>query len=253
MMVKTKNIIGNKYNKLTVVGRADDYISPSGKREAMWICNCDCGNKGIVIKGTKLKKGYTKSCGCLAIKLLVDRSKKYNDYNLSGDYGIGFDVNGNEFYFDLEDYDKIRDYCWYVNKNNRVTNRITNKNTNKTIWLHRLVMDIADDCNIIIDHIDRNPKNNRKYNLREANNQTNTFNMSIAKNNKSGFIGVYYNSKRNKWEAYITFNYKKRNLGSYDNKIDAIKTRLRAEIKYFGVDFAPQRHLFNKYLGDKTV
>ena len=37
--------------------------------------------------------------------------KKYNTYDLSGEYGIGYTSKGEEFYFDLDDYDKIKDYC----------------------------------------------------------------------------------------------------------------------------------------------
>ena len=37
--------------------------------------------------------------------------KKYNRYDLSGEYGIGWTTNTNHvFYFDLEDYEKIKDY-----------------------------------------------------------------------------------------------------------------------------------------------
>ena len=45
---------------------------------------------------------------------------KTNKYDLSGEYGIGYDSNGQKFYFDLEDYDKIKNYCWYedCNKSN---------------------------------------------------------------------------------------------------------------------------------------
>lgn len=36
--------------------------------------------------------------------------------------------------------------------------------------------------------------------------------------------------------------------GKSTNKDEAIRNRLLAEIKYFGKEFAPQRHLFSKYL-----
>ena len=38
-MAKLKNLIGQKFGMLTVVGRADN----DGKR-VCWICKCDCGN-----------------------------------------------------------------------------------------------------------------------------------------------------------------------------------------------------------------
>ncbi|WP_368488451.1 hypothetical protein [Clostridium sp. BJN0013] len=39
---------------------------------------------------------------------------KYNTYDLTGEYGIGYDAKGNIFYFDLEDYDRIKDFYWAV-------------------------------------------------------------------------------------------------------------------------------------------
>lgn len=72
------------------------------------------------------------------------------------------------------------------------------------------------------------------------------FNSSIAKNNTSGITGVHYDKKRNKWCAQIMINRKGIFLGYYNNKDDAIKSRLTAEQKYFG-RFAPQRDLFEKY------
>ena len=44
----------------------------------------------------------------------IERSRKYNTYDLSGDYGIGYTEEGNEFSFDLEDYDKIKNYYWNI-------------------------------------------------------------------------------------------------------------------------------------------
>ena len=40
-------------------------------------------------------------------------NKKYNKYDItSHDYGIGWTYDGYEFYFDLLDYDLIKNYCW---------------------------------------------------------------------------------------------------------------------------------------------
>lgn len=54
--------------------------------------------------------------------------KKYNKYltdleDEHGLYGIGYCSNsGTEFYFDMQDYDVIKDYCWFehVVRNYRV-------------------------------------------------------------------------------------------------------------------------------------
>lgn len=53
------NIVGDRYNHLVVIEFA--YRKPSG---AYWKCRCDCGNITIA-RGSKLRNGHTKSCGCL--------------------------------------------------------------------------------------------------------------------------------------------------------------------------------------------
>ena len=55
----TKNEVGNKYGKLTVVEYAG-----SSNGNALWKCQCDCGNYCLV-RGKDLRCGYTMSCGCL--------------------------------------------------------------------------------------------------------------------------------------------------------------------------------------------
>ena len=59
-------------------------------------------------------------------------------------------------------------------------------------------------------------------------------NIKTRKNNTSGTKGVYYHKKNNKWIAYITYKYKTINLGSFQNKEDAIKARKEAEEKHQG-------------------
>lgn len=52
--------IGDKYNKLTIIGESSRRASNGGK---YWLCQCDCGNIKE-IRGDHLKSGHTKSCGC---------------------------------------------------------------------------------------------------------------------------------------------------------------------------------------------
>ena len=111
--------------------------------------------------------------------------------------------------------------------------------------LHRMIMGVA-DSNIIIDHIDRNKNNNRRSNLRMCTPQENSRNCNLSSNNTSGISGASFKKDRNKWRAYITVNNKQISLGSFKNIEEAICARLRAEKDLFG-EFAPQRHLFEKY------
>ena len=67
-----------------------------------------------------------------------------------------------------------------------------------------------------IDHIDRNPSNNRIDNLREVSQQCNMRNTGNYCTNTSGCKGVYWNKHNNRWCAQITVNGKRKYLGTYD-------------------------------------
>lgn len=56
--------VGERFGRLVVLSRADDYVAPNGKKHVMWKCLCDCGNETIV-DVRQLIQGKTKSCGCL--------------------------------------------------------------------------------------------------------------------------------------------------------------------------------------------
>ena len=242
-MSKAKDLTGQRFGKLVVVKRAGSKKTKGGVIRATWWCQCDCGSPLKEIKSTSLLMGHTKSCGCLKTEQCKNKHKT-NYYNLSGDYGIGYTSKGEEFFFDLEDYDKIKDYCWYINNRGYVTTGIHKPNNkHATIFLHILIKGKKDGY--VIDHADKNKSNNRKSNLRQATVSQNGMNSKLRKN-ISGITGVRLDKRCNKWCATITLNQKSIWLGEYADKDDAIKARLLAEAKYFG-DFAPQHHLFEQY------
>ena len=65
------NRAGKKYGLLTVLERAGSEASNGG---ATWKCVCDCGNE-VVVSGSHLERGHTRSCGCLCFVNRV--GKKY--------------------------------------------------------------------------------------------------------------------------------------------------------------------------------
>lgn len=83
-----------------------------------------------------------------------------------------------------------------------------------------------------IDHINGNTQDNRIANLRSVDVATNNRNMSKPKRNKSGFIGVRKSDKSDRWAAFITYEGKRINLGTFDSKADAVAARVEAEVKF---------------------
>lgn len=84
--------------------------------------------------------------------------------------------------------------------------------------------------NIEIDHIDKDPLNNKFNNLRLATRSQNCCNTGISKNNTSGHKGV--SKAGNKWCAYINLNKKRYRLGHFDTIEEANKVvkQKRAEL-----------------------
>lgn len=234
-------------SKLTVIERAETHFTPSGQRQTMWICECSCsGHNRILANAGNLRNGNTLSCGCYNRKKIHERFKKYNNYSEKmtdeyGDYYIGYTSNTNkEFYVDAEDFDIIKEYCWCESQNETI-NRISANVNGKTIRMHVLLGYKN------YDHADRNELNNRRYNLRPCTASQNSMNKSVRSNNTSGVTGVSWSRTSNKWIVQISKDHKTKTVGAYVNKEDAIKSRLEAELQYFGPDFAPQRHLFEQY------
>lgn len=68
-MSKLIDLTSKKFGKLTVIRRNHDYV-----KVVRWDCKCECGNTKT-IRGSSLKDGSTKSCGCLAKKRNIGKRK----------------------------------------------------------------------------------------------------------------------------------------------------------------------------------
>ncbi len=55
-MSKSVNLTNQRFGKLIVLGRGEDYISPSGSHLLRWKCKCECGNE-MNITTSQLKRG----------------------------------------------------------------------------------------------------------------------------------------------------------------------------------------------------
>lgn len=64
MKTRLIDLTGQRFGRLVVIERADDYVSPKGKHVTMWTCKCDCGNVKNVPRNSLLRHN-TRSCGCL--------------------------------------------------------------------------------------------------------------------------------------------------------------------------------------------
>lgn len=148
-------------------------------------------------------------------------------YEYRDDYIIVTNPNLNPQFSFIVDADNIKSIDKYVwgNKGGYVYSRYAGA-------LHRIIMKASD--NMVVDHIDGNPLNNRKSNLRICTRPENSRNQRIRNDNTSKYKGVSLDKSRKKWLGYIGVNGKKTYLGSYNTKEDAAKAYNEAAIKYHG-------------------
>ena len=93
---------------------------------------------------------------------------------------------------DEEDYFYVSQFKWWYNNRYAVRDDYSS-GKRKGILMHRLIYELHFGSipeGILIDHIDRNPLNNRLENLRLATKQQNAQNHNKLKNNSSGFTGI---------------------------------------------------------------
>lgn len=120
----------------------------------------------------------------------------------------------------------LKKHSWYLKDGLYPQTTINNKN----VYIYHIILNTND----LVDHIDRNPLNNRKNNLRLVSKSQNAMNSKKRIDNSSGIKGVSFNKSRNKYETYINIKGKRIRLGKFDNIKDAALKRIEAEKLYFG-------------------
>ncbi|MDE6148536.1 MAG: hypothetical protein K2F81_00355, partial [Ruminococcus sp.] len=128
-----------------------------------------------------------------------------------GSYGVLY-LGTHEFLFDAEDLSIIQSRNWYCDKEGYLVNCNYDDGHRKFIRFHRIIMEAKP--NQLVDHINRCRADKRKVNLRCCDCAENGRNRCVSVTNTSGVTGVYYDKRRNKWAANITFNGRKIFLGT---------------------------------------
>jgi len=134
-------------------------------------------------------------------------------------------------FIDKDDFDLVKNYKWFLNRHGYCVTKSIDHVTNTPI--HKVLMEYSD--NLMCDHIDNNPLNNKRSNLRIVSPRQNSMNMSRKSTNQSGVAGVskYTRDSKDKWTAVITVNYESIYLGRYTSFDECVKARLLGEANYY--------------------
>ena len=139
-----------------------------------------------------------------------------------------------EALIDIDDIPRVSKYKWHLTGSGE-DEYIASTINGKFKSLHRYILNYDDE--LIVDHINRNPKDNRKSNLRIATHSQNLMNTKTRSNNTSGVKGVWYSNTHSRWVAQITVDGKVR-CKYLRTKDEAIQKRKEMELEYHG-EFAP--------------
>lgn len=141
-------------------------------------------------------------------------------------------INGQKTLIDEKDYEKLSGYRWGLSSTGYVARTTSKGGKYKTFLLHRVIMSAKKGE--VIDHINNNPLDNRRENLRFCTQKQNVQNQRTQLRSKSGFKGVCWDNKYNKWRSYIVSSGKQKFLGYYEDKERAAEAYNKAASERFG-------------------
>ena len=72
--VSFEDLTGQKFGRLVVIERGEDYVISSGRHYPTWHCKCDCGNE-VVVRVRVLKSNGIPSCGCYHRELIKQKTE----------------------------------------------------------------------------------------------------------------------------------------------------------------------------------
>jgi hypothetical protein len=70
---KAKDLTGPTFGRFTVREQAKAHSIG----HAYWLCDCACGNRGIVVRSTRLLSGRQVSCGCQRADPAIRRAARW--------------------------------------------------------------------------------------------------------------------------------------------------------------------------------
>ena len=207
---KIIEMVGKRFERLIVVGE-------SGRDKhgnALWKCLCNCGNIKIII-GKSLRRGITKSCGCLNIEKATKhglcKTTVYNSWLAM----IARCNNPNN-----------KNYKYYGGRGITICDRWVN--------FENFFEDMGDRPDALTLERKNNNLGYSKENCKWATKTEQARNRRIFKNNKTGCRGIYWHKRDKKYQVDIKSNNKRIHIGSYDSLKQAATERKKAEQKYWG-------------------
>lgn len=196
---------------------------------------------GMYVSIRKIKRGrqhigyfWDEEAAHKSFDLLDDRTSAKAELIETEDVMKDFDkelhavisIAGIRYYIDRSDLESVLSKEWVV----RNCYMQENGWGSKSRMFHRLKTNPPDG--MIADHINTLKNDNRSMNLRIVHPSLNNHNRKF--DNKTGFRGVKFRARLNKYEAYIEVRYSTMSLGRFDTAEEAAKAFDRKAVDIYG-------------------
>lgn len=205
---------GSKFSRLTVL----ENLPTDGSGLSKCKVACECGAY-LIVTNKSLKSGNTKSCGCLKLEMLVERSRKHGMsstrfYKIWRHMKERCTDENSQYYADYGGRGITYDARWEVFQN----------------FMEDMLKTYQEDLEL--DRVDTNG-NYCKENCQWATESHQAYNQRIRITNTSGKTGVYEKADGKFW-AEIQNNGKTEWLGTFETFQHAKKARELKELEYYG-------------------
>lgn len=136
---------------------------------------------------------------------------------------------------DVEDYDWLSQYKWYCTVGGYAARSQYHKETGgqSRVLMHRELCYAPEG--MVVDHINRDPLDNRRANLRAATQKQNIWNRSLPKSaGWTRYHGIRWDKNRRAWQVRLTVNGRRESFGYYKDEREAARAYDRVAKKYRG-------------------
>ena len=135
---------------------------------------------------------------------------------------------------DAEDFERLSKFNWQAQWSKDTQSFYARRRMG--IRMEKEILNVPDG--FVVDHRSRNTLDNRKKNLRRANQTQNRQNASQRRDNTSGYRGITLHRSTGKWEAKISVNGTRKYLGVFESPELAAGAYQEASKKLHG-EFSP--------------
>lgn len=201
---------------------------------------CDYCKKEFNLRPSKVKRAKRHFCNleCRTLFFNARRAEKeskvrhrdqcFNEFTLFENYAV-FKVESKKFgvkdvYIDLEDVESVSKIFWHVCFMYKDYYSVVgwDKSKKYEVLLHRYLLNAPKDK--MVDHINRNPLDNRRCNLRLVDNSANQHNKTLLCTSTQHYKGVRLRP-HGRWQARIMVNKKPISIGHFATEEEAVKAR----------------------------